>query len=639
MTNTSIEIKTKGSILKTISDAIYSTPVDKIREITANSFDAKASCIVMTISDDQLSFLDNGHGMDINDVKEIFKSLGFGLKRGRSAMSHFGLGLISILQLSTTKAFFYSKKNNIELLIEIDTKEMFNVDNHKQELSTFSKYLKNIESVEDIKAIVYKYSKKLRVLNTREVEKHQWTSFTELILTKVQPEIINDVMSAEVERKLGVILPLQINENDALINKIDDISLKKQFIEFFNDKEKCPSIEFYINNETSLPEKTDNNVAEEDTVKETNTNKLKQVYKYFYDFSNVLKIKTDNLKLVKGSNYIAYILTQVNDLYEKDSENAKVYGFSIRNNNFLIKEGEFFDYPFIKKEKINTISKPLRNWIYGEIYCTDAHEMLKVSRNEFKENDGKFQTFVKEFSSNFLPYNAILRKAYNGRKNINDGFVEPIERLINSKPFDRIESIISTRSVNEREKAKLYNSIYANLKQNAKKRKWFGDDEYCIDNIVNNKNDFKLIVSDIQLSFTNELLPNQNEFEISFDEKKLPILRLPKSLFNHYTVDFLGRKFAVKFVYLGEDGRDEDVLHYNMTDALNEIYINLFSDKIRKYTIDVIEVLLAIDVAYNVTNTKEQMKEYLISYFQQKSDVNLQLFDRLEQLLSMRART
>ena len=112
-------------------------------------------------------------------------------------------------------------------------------------------------------------------------------------------------------------------------------------------------------------------------------------------------------------------------------------------------------------------------------------------------------------------------------------------------------------------------------------------------------------------------------------------LKISLELFKTREVEFLGKKFALKFVYLGEGASKKNVISFNVTDKKQEIYINIFNDKVKNYTIDVIEVIILINLAYERASNLDDMKEFMINYLEDnyQSNINYTIVERLNKYL------
>jgi len=135
------------SHLITIGEQLYSESIELIRELVNNGYDADATRVSVTISDDKISVEDNGLGMDLEGLKQYF-SIGSPLKRqqlksklyNRDLIGQFGIGKFAslsacdVFKVNTKKDDFCAtvifdkntwqkKKKKWEIPIEINPRE------------------------------------------------------------------------------------------------------------------------------------------------------------------------------------------------------------------------------------------------------------------------------------------------------------------------------------------------------------------------------------------------------------------------------------------------------------------------------------------------------------------------------------
>lgn len=88
----------------TIGERLYAESIELIRELANNGYDADATRVDVTISDDEIEVKDNGSGMDMNGLKQYF-NIGSPYKVresktprfGRSRVGQFGIGKFASL--------------------------------------------------------------------------------------------------------------------------------------------------------------------------------------------------------------------------------------------------------------------------------------------------------------------------------------------------------------------------------------------------------------------------------------------------------------------------------------------------------------------------------------------------------------
>ncbi|MEW6040584.1 MAG: ATP-binding protein [Elusimicrobiota bacterium] len=123
-----IPVTIDKSHLVTIGERLYSESIELLRELVNNAYDADASEVKITISENQVEVEDNGSGMDIEGLKQYF-NIGSPFKKenpkspvyGRTRIGEFGIGKFSTL--SASKSFtVISKKDNFAAKVTFDKK-------------------------------------------------------------------------------------------------------------------------------------------------------------------------------------------------------------------------------------------------------------------------------------------------------------------------------------------------------------------------------------------------------------------------------------------------------------------------------------------------------------------------------------
>ena len=114
-----IPITFDKSHLATIGSRLYSESLDLIRELVANAYDADATKVKITTSEDALTVEDNGEGMDRAGLEQYF-TIGSGFKREnnvsprfhRARIGEFGIGKFAVLALCDRFELF-TRKNGL----------------------------------------------------------------------------------------------------------------------------------------------------------------------------------------------------------------------------------------------------------------------------------------------------------------------------------------------------------------------------------------------------------------------------------------------------------------------------------------------------------------------------------------------
>lgn len=101
---TTLPIRVDKSHLVTIGERLYAESVELIRELVNNAYDADATEVHVTVTDEMVQVVDNGLGMDLEGLREYF-TIGTPDKRlhprsprfGRPRIGQFGIGKFATL--------------------------------------------------------------------------------------------------------------------------------------------------------------------------------------------------------------------------------------------------------------------------------------------------------------------------------------------------------------------------------------------------------------------------------------------------------------------------------------------------------------------------------------------------------------
>ncbi|MBP7792269.1 MAG: ATP-binding protein [Candidatus Goldbacteria bacterium] len=113
-----ISVTVDKSHLITIGERLYTENVELLRELINNSYDADATEVKVTISDDEVIVEDDGMGMDMDGLKQYF-NIGSPFKKenpkspkfGRFRIGEFGIGKFSVLSNCDNFEVFTKKGN------------------------------------------------------------------------------------------------------------------------------------------------------------------------------------------------------------------------------------------------------------------------------------------------------------------------------------------------------------------------------------------------------------------------------------------------------------------------------------------------------------------------------------------------
>jgi len=128
------EINAAARIIGDISTGIYRSPANALKELVSNSFDAGATEVVISTDHpgfSSVSCFDNGPGISIEKLQEIFRYIGGSDKRrigetgpyGRPVIGRIGIGILAMSQISKRFVIISSRegeKFRIEVEVNIE---------------------------------------------------------------------------------------------------------------------------------------------------------------------------------------------------------------------------------------------------------------------------------------------------------------------------------------------------------------------------------------------------------------------------------------------------------------------------------------------------------------------------------------
>lgn len=99
-----LPIRVDKSHLVTIGERLYTESIELVRELVNNAYDADATEVHVTVTDEEVRVADNGLGMDLDGLREYF-TIGTPDKRlhprsprfGRPRIGQFGIGKFATL--------------------------------------------------------------------------------------------------------------------------------------------------------------------------------------------------------------------------------------------------------------------------------------------------------------------------------------------------------------------------------------------------------------------------------------------------------------------------------------------------------------------------------------------------------------
>ena len=124
-----LEVTIDKSHIVTIGERLYGESIELIRELINNAYDADATEVKVTITNNQIIVEDNGIGMDLSGLKQYF-NIGSTLKRnnpksekfGRDRIGEFGIGKFASLS-ACSRFELWTKKDDFQAKVIFDKEE------------------------------------------------------------------------------------------------------------------------------------------------------------------------------------------------------------------------------------------------------------------------------------------------------------------------------------------------------------------------------------------------------------------------------------------------------------------------------------------------------------------------------------
>lgn len=593
-----MRVDVKVNILHTIADAIYSTPAGKIREAVANSRDNDATWVLITADqmNNRVSIMDNGHGITRDRFREIFDNIGYGLlqKADQTKLSYFGIGLMSIFRLGgTVKVFTRPRGQSEMLLLEVNTAAILDPANKDKSISFLG------TCIEPVRTTTEEDRRRASVgLVNDALDKGDPVapprSFTEIVIDRVADDDLGYICTGAFREELTKILPLRVEDDEPFLGRF---SARKasDLRRILGDPTFCRTVDVHFG-------------TQED-------GQIRQLWKYFPRFNSQITFPDDNVYIGRsGSGTFAYYVvhTVAEDLERdkpEDAQEERETGFWVRNQNFLVKSADFLDKPGPGRKPKGTIDKPLRNWVFGEVLHRDMNRFLTVSRTEFLFDYQDFRAFREEFLGLVHPLNAALRDIWKRRRTVTEGFVKPFAQVAEPDGvFARTQvrlrrmvgEAVSERDFNEDMKKRLASCRHPEIER----------PEAQVDTILKEKRK-PIPLSDEEGALVRidpSLRGKVETCQVRWDAAhKRVVVDVSPDLFEPKSVVFLGEEYRVVYVAMRESewGVSVDV-------GSRTVYVNPFNRELSLYTVSILDIYLALEVADAVSNTKEELKHNFV---------------------------
>lgn len=593
-------------ILHTIADSVYSNTHIKIREAIANSVDNGSQKVFLYFDTDNkcLSLFDDGSGISQDRFDEILKNLGHSLYKGDpSKLSYYGLGLVSLLQMGK-EVVIYTKTNDKLLKVTFDTKKIFDPENVAKPISFLDKCIDyenaSINDRNDESPL-----KKSDIISAFGVFPK---SYTEIIIKDVNPQDVSVICDNNFNYELKKLLPLKAEYGHPFLSKIKKPLIRKQIEKIIANKEYNYLIDMYVGytNETFIP-----------------------LFKHFPVFKEELEFDENQVLYGSKDGFCYYFLFATEDLEERDKDINET-GFWVRNRNFLVKAGDFLEYPWQPKEF--RIQKPLKAWIFGEIFHGSLNECIDLSRNEFKRDSDKFKLFSDEVLSIIKDLNAKLRHAYNYNKSVKDDILDPLKQIGETQgPLQKTEDSLDKMGIkyDGKEAEDIFNTLKDEHKADLK------NEDFRIDHFIKDQKGIIVIKDDSDAYLYIDPKLKESDFLCTIDKEKRPVIRISPELFSTRQTNFLGRNFEVVLTARGEK---YEGIRFDVDNG--KLYINLQNEDLKEYSFSFMHVYIAVEIAHALAKgNADVMKSHILKLIGAKaSQITKEVIEPLAKLISSRSK-
>lgn len=580
-----IPVKMKMGILHTIAKSIYASPQGKIREAVANAVDnnAKKFLIFADRPSATLSLFDDGTGISEAKFKEIFANLGYGLdKPNPSSLSYFGLGLMSIIQLGK-KATIYSKiEGGAKLIVlSVNVEKIFDKQYENEDVSFLGSCIETFP-LENASREENSIIKDSYIENSFG---YFPSTFTEIVVEGIHTKIFDYIASLSCKSDLQKLLPVSVKKNEDFIEKMTDNVAKEKIISILNDPDYCPTIDVFYGVEDELV--------------------IEQIWKYFPQLKRNLRYHEVDFIVEKKSNFAAYIIKTTEDLEDTGKDSTET-GFWVRNRNFLVKPADFLEQPGSRKKIIH---EPLKNWIFGEIFHKNMNDFLVVARDDYVWDSQGFSDFKDEISSITEPLNAELRKAWAASNKIVKAIISPFLEIHSPKgPFERAAETLKQMGA-----VKDISDIDTLLKRFEERTSGQLNEYNKIEELLSG-GVASITLADDKEGLVQIVASLAEGYIKKWDtENERIVVEISPKIFGPKTVIFLGKTFQLHFVA----GKNESTgISIDIENAL--IQVNPFNQQLMKYSISFLDVYVAIELADALSDSKMEMKDYLVNLLGRK---------------------
>ncbi|MDH5733996.1 MAG: ATP-binding protein [Candidatus Bathyarchaeota archaeon] len=392
-------MKVGSQILKLLSEGIYSSPANSIKELISNAFDADATTVNISFDGDELVVWDDGKGMDYKDFDEEFVYISRSRKRDigdytekykRPLIGFIGIGFIAVSELCDMLTITSAKEES-DLVFEA-----------KIDFSA-------ARAPEAIGKEFYEVSQ-FELTNYKKVDKgyNSDAHFSEIRLKNLRPlfkEMLSDRQPFESSRK-------QIHEVIDYLEKKGAKSVTNlgEYWQFLIELSYISPVAYLKDSPVKgVPEESE----EYDILEEIKSTLRVYNFKVTFDGIELRKplpfpIQRDKVtyglhykvhpfresEVVDGKklSFLGYIYSQHGNISPKEYN-----GIIVRIKNVAVGNPDttLLGYPL----KTNLV---FRHWVFGEIYVTEGlEESMTIDRSSFKLTHPHYQ-YLQRYIRNLL---------------------------------------------------------------------------------------------------------------------------------------------------------------------------------------------------------------------------------------------
>lgn len=606
--NLDVDVDVKVKILHTIARAIYATPIGKIREAVANAMDNEATWVIILAdrTTNSLCIYDNGQGISKSRFQEIFKSIGYGLLTDEpgAKLSYFGLGLMSIFQLGKNVKIFTRPKGEQDIVVlNVRAEEFFSKENQDKSIKELREYV-NFGHPEERRTLNAPLLDNFIQRKFGEMPSH----FTEIVIEEVKEEELDIICDPSFTTDIRKVLPLRVEHDEPFLKRF--VGEKGHEIKrLLENKTFCPTIDvfFGIKGETIEETEPDDTIVKED--------ELKQLWKYFPKFRSDIIFPDSNiyLHISDNSEFSCYIVHTIAKDLHRDNQDVKENGFWVRNQNFLVKAADFMEKPGPGKRLID---QPLRNWIFGEIFHKNMNRFLTVSRTDYLFDDKDFKNFRDEIFEIVKPLNRILRNIWEKKKNVVEGVIEPFKNITEpGGPLQTAEQRLR-RMIQPRDEQEFYRVIFDRL--NVKRVSEIEAPEARVDRLLPQISEQIILGEDEKLFVCIDPNIMDEPYRVSWDKDRETVkVSISPEIFKPREVVFLGKTFTLVFVAKKESDPGISIDVDNLI-----IYVNPFNKELIQYSVSIIDVMIALEIADAISNDQSELKKNFLCIIGARTSVS-----------------